>query len=77
LDPDVVIMDVDLPDLSGIEATRQIAAERPHIRVIGVSMYDFEEVAKAMFAAGAAAHLPKNAPAAEVIAKIRTVQTRA
>lgn len=76
LEPDVVIMDVDLPGISGVEATRQITTKHPGMRVIGLSMYDTADVAEQMRVAGAAAYLSKRAPAEELIAKIREMHNQ-
>ncbi len=74
--PDVVIMDVSMPILNGIEATRRIVAALPDVRVIGLSMYEEEETANAMLTAGAAAYLPKGGSSAPLIAAIRQVGSR-
>jgi PAS domain S-box-containing protein len=70
LRPDVVVMDASMPVLDGIEATRQIKAERPEVRVIGLSMYDDEEISQKMRAAGAEAFLSKTASSAELLKAI-------
>ena len=53
LTPDVIIMDVAMPDLNGIEATRQVVAEFPAIKVIGLSMHDDRRFVLNMIKAGA------------------------
>ncbi|HNP28675.1 MAG TPA: PAS domain S-box protein [Nitrospirales bacterium] len=60
LQPDVVIMDNNMPKLNGIEATRQISREWPAIKVIGLSMHDEKEIRAAMLDAGAVEYLQKN-----------------
>jgi PAS domain S-box-containing protein len=60
LRPDVVIMDVNLPTMDGVEATRQITASMPHVVVIGLSVHDSPQVESAMKDAGAAAYLTKD-----------------
>ncbi|RPH79225.1 MAG: PAS domain S-box protein [Nitrospiraceae bacterium] len=61
LQPDVVIMDVNLPTMDGVEATRQITASMPHVVVIGLSVHNSPQVESAMKEAGAAAYLTKDA----------------
>lgn len=69
--PDVVIMDVNLPDRSGIEITQQLVGEFPKLRVIGFSMHEEGPPAEAMRAAGACGFVSKGAPVAELIAALR------
>jgi CheY-like chemotaxis protein len=70
LRPDVVVMDVNLPRLNGVDATRMIHHEVPGVRVVGLSMYHHSEAGKAMVEAGAAAYLPKDAPISELLSAI-------
>lgn len=71
LQPDIVLMDINLPGMNGIEATRAIHAESPHIRLIGLSMLEDFEQAQAMQQAGASRYLTKSGPAEELLAAIR------
>jgi two-component system nitrate/nitrite response regulator NarL len=71
LRPDVVVLDISMPVMNGIEAARRISAEMPDVRVIGLSMYDEPDWADAMLKAGASVYLSKDAPADEMIAAIR------
>ena len=59
--PDVVIMDVNMPTMDGVEATGQITASNPHVVVIGLSVHHSSQVADAMKQTGAAAYLTKDA----------------
>jgi len=69
--PHVVLIDVGMPRLDGIEATRQIAAALPAARVIGLSGHRDEDLAAAMHRAGAAFYLVKDCPPEALVAAIR------
>ena len=71
LEPDVVVMDVTMPRLNGIEATRALRRKYPKVRVVGLSMHEKHEVATSMLEAGADAYLPKDAPPRMLLAAIR------
>jgi PAS domain S-box-containing protein len=70
LRPDVIIMDIGMPELDGTEATRRIKAELPDVRVIGLSMFEDDQVASQMRAAGAEAFVSKTASSAELLKAI-------
>lgn len=70
---DVLIMDVTMPDLNGIDATRQLLAVSPLAKVIGLSMKDDRRCVLAMLGAGASAYLLKTAAADELLQAIREV----
>jgi CheY-like chemotaxis protein len=69
--PDVVVIDVAMPRLNGIEATRRILAALPQARVIGLSMHQREDMELAMREAGAVAYLPKGDTTDSLINTIR------
>lgn len=60
LKPDGIIMDINMPQIDGIQATKQIKAAQPKISIIGLSIIDDEHVIQAMKAAGAEAVLLKD-----------------
>jgi len=73
LAPDVIIMDVAMPDLNGIEATVQIVAEFPAIRILALSMHDDRRFVMKMLEAGAKGYLLKDCAIKELVKAIRVV----
>ena len=73
LSPDVVLMDVRMPGMDGIEATRRIAAEHPRSRVLVLTTFDVDEYAFAALRSGASGFLLKNARPDELLEAIRTI----
>jgi DNA-binding NarL/FixJ family response regulator len=73
LGPDLVIMDIAMPLLNGLEATRQIRQQCPHVRVLILSMHDNEEYIRQVLEAGAMGYILKDAAARELISAIRSV----
>jgi DNA-binding NarL/FixJ family response regulator len=73
LQPDVIIMDVAMPDLNGIEATRQIVAEHPGIKIIALSMHDDRRFVLNMLKAGASGYLLKDCAFKDLAKAIRLV----
>jgi DNA-binding NarL/FixJ family response regulator len=71
--PDVVVMDLNMPDLDGIEATRRIVATSPHIAVLVLSMYEDDDQVFGALKAGARGYLLKGADRAEIVRAIRGV----
>lgn len=71
--PDVVILDISMPDMSGIEVTRQIKVDLPTVIVLILSAYDDDEYVFALLEAGAAGYLLKDAPGRELVEAVRSV----
>jgi DNA-binding NarL/FixJ family response regulator len=73
LRPDVVLMDIRLPGINGIEVTRRLTRDHPDIRVLMVSAYDEDEYVRGALEAGAAGYLSKTAPGKELVQAVRAV----
>jgi PAS domain S-box-containing protein len=71
LSPDVILMDISMPNLNGIDATRIIRCQHSGIRIIGLSLYSEDERAREMLEAGAAFYMTKSGPVADLKAAIR------
>ena len=71
LQPDAVVMDVEMPNVNGMEATRQIKRRQPHIVIVGFSLHADASVARVMAEAGADAYVAKTAPARQIVATLR------
>lgn len=73
LRPDVVVMDVAMPELNGIEATRRITDASPHTRVLALSMHKDSVYVREILRAGARGYLLKDSPAGDLVAAVRAV----
>lgn len=73
LRPDIVVMDVAMPELNGIEATRRVIASDPHIRVIALSMHKDSVYVREILRAGARGYLLKDSGADDLVKAIRAV----
>ncbi len=73
LKPDVVIMDIAMPLLNGLEATRQIQRDHPQVKVLILTMHDNEEYIRQVLAAGALGYVLKDAAAHDLLGAIRAV----
>jgi DNA-binding NarL/FixJ family response regulator len=73
LAPDLVLMDVRMPELDGIEATQRLLSERPEARVLMLTTFDLDEYVYRALRAGAAGFLLKNVPPEELIAAVRAI----
>ncbi len=72
--PDVVVMDIAMPGLNGIEATRQIASRHPEVAVVILSMHSDESYVMRALKAGAKAYLLKDSAESDLIRAVRTVR---
>ena len=71
--PDVVIMDISMPDMNGIDATRLILKEAPSLKVIALSMYSDRLFVSGMLEAGASGYLLKDCAFEELVVAVRSV----
>ena len=71
LDPNLVLMDVRMPEMDGLEATRVIKHERPEVGVLMVTMHDNQDYMREAAKAGAAGYVLKDAPGDELISAVR------
>jgi DNA-binding NarL/FixJ family response regulator len=74
LSPDVVIMDISMPDLNGIDATRKITSDHPDIKVLALSMHTDKQFISEIFKAGASGYLIKDSAFDELAEAIRIVR---
>jgi two-component system, NarL family, response regulator NreC len=74
LRPDVVLMDIAMPDMNGIEATRRIKAACPDIAVLALTMHEDDQYFFEMLSAGASGYVPKRAAPNDLIAAIHAVK---
>jgi DNA-binding NarL/FixJ family response regulator len=73
IDPDVVVVDVALPDGDGAELTAEMIRQRPELRVLVLTMFHDDEVIARALDAGASGYLVKDAPPQEIVTAIRSV----
>ncbi|WP_320127592.1 response regulator transcription factor [uncultured Sphaerochaeta sp.] len=74
-EPDVILMDVHLPDINGVEATRRILEKHKKIKIIMLSTYDEDEYVRKALRIGSAGYLLKDISPTELIAAIRALQS--
>jgi two-component system, NarL family, response regulator LiaR len=75
LKPSVIIMDISMPGINGIEATKQIKTRCPEVSILMVSAYSYQSYILAALRAGAAGYLLKNAPLQELIKAVRLIHS--
>ncbi len=73
LRPDVTLLDINLPDLNGVEVARALSQDLPEIRVLILTAYNYEQYVRALFAIGVDGYLLKSDPGLELIAAVRGV----
>ena len=73
LDPDVLIMDISMPDLNGVEAVRMIAVKCPRTKIVMLSMHSSTEHVHRAFEAGASGYVLKESAGAELLAAVNAV----
>ena len=71
LSPDVILMDIGMAPMNGIEATHIIKEQHPDIRIVGLSVHEEGELSQEILGAGASAFVTKGAPIEDVLAAIR------
>ncbi len=74
LAPDVVLMDISLPDIDGFEATRQIKRALPNVAILALTMHESDEYFFKMLDAGASGYVPKKAAPTDLVSAIRVVR---
>jgi two-component system, NarL family, response regulator NreC len=75
LSPDLVIMDIGMPGLNGIETTRRIIQDYPKVKIIGLSMHSSDKYVREMFKAGASGYLLKNCSFDELVEAVKAVMS--
>ena len=75
LKPNVILMDIGLPDMSGIEATREIKKHLPDVSIVALTIHEDEEYFFKMLEAGASGYVPKRAAPEELLTAIRAAAT--
>jgi two-component system response regulator NreC len=73
LQPDVLILDIGMPEMNGIEATQQVSRDFPNVKILGLSMHSDPVHIERMLQNGAVGYLPKDCAAEELVTAIRTV----
>lgn len=75
--PDVVLMDISMPDLGGIEATERVIAQHPSVRIVVITLHEDEATVARALRAGASAYVTKQASPEQILAAISAAETGA
>lgn len=73
--PDLLLVDINLPDINGLVLTRKIREKHPSLRVLVLSMHDSKEYVSESLRAGASGYVLKNSPSREIVAAIEAIAT--
>ncbi|THB71714.1 MAG: DNA-binding response regulator [Desulfovibrio sp.] len=73
LEPDVVLLDITLPDVSGFDLARQLLSQRPELKIMAISMHSKMEYLTQAFQAGILGYVVKGSPAQQILEGVRTV----
>src|SRR5262249_15793313 len=77
LQPDVIVMDASMPQMNGIEATREIRRALPYIRIVGLSTHDYENSERSMCEAGAEAQVSKDGGGDRMVNYLLSIRAQA
>jgi len=75
VDPDVILMDIAMPVMDGLEATRRIRKQNPNIKIIILTQYDRKDYVLSSIKSGASGFIPKNVIISELVSAIRTAHS--
>ena len=76
LKPDILLVDVTMPKLSGIEVTTRLVRDMPNLKIVGLSMHEHRDISRAMLGAGAAAYVTKGGSSEALLGLLRDLTAR-
>lgn len=74
LKPDIVVMDVSMPEMNGFEATRQILAKQPKVEVLALSMHESQQIIREVLSAGARGYVLKSDAGSNIVAAVEALR---